>query len=137
MTTFTNLSEFLDLMLILDNDTRWNSQYNSISRALKLREHINLFSQRHRKELGDNILEEDDWNHLQTLKDRLWLFVDATASLEGKAFNGQHGSIWEWLPVIEGLLKEMEAQMELRKKQRDTTSWLCHAHQRAWNKLRE
>lgn len=122
-------------MVILDNDTRWNSQYNSIKRSLQLRERINTFCARHTSEISKNILTDDDWNHLNELYLSLEPFFNVTQSIQGKAGNGQQGSIWEWLPAVETLLRVMEDQIETHRANGSTTSWIAQAHQRAWELL--
>lgn len=124
-------------MVVLDNDTRWNSQYFSIERALKLRERIAVFSTRHRDALNGDILSDDDWTYLQTVKDHLEPFVEATTSLEGAATNGRYGAIWEWLIIIEGLISEMERAIEAYKLLGKSTDPLALAHDRAWAKLQK
>lgn len=108
-----------------------------MKRAIKLREHITIFCSRHEKELDSSILTGDDWDTLTTLCERLWPFYDTTIELQSRAGNGHYGSIWEWIPIIEALLKEMEKQIDAYKVRGDTTSWMVMAHQRAWEKLNE
>lgn len=124
-------------MVILDNDTRWNSQYKSIERAIKLKERIILFCTRYRTDLIKDTLSDDDWTYLQKVKDALYPFYDATIELEGRAGNGHHGSLWEWLPQVEGLMGEMERMCQEYKANGDTTNPLCVAHDAAWGKLNE
>ena len=54
----------LDLMVITDNDTRWNSTYLSIIRGLKFKKKLQYYFMNNRKELGANYLEESDWKTL-------------------------------------------------------------------------
>jgi hypothetical protein len=124
-------------MVILDNDTRWNSQYYSIERALKLRERITIFCSRHKDTLSDDNLSDDDWTYLATVKDYLEPFIEATNSLEGAATNGQYGAIWEWLIIIEGLISEMERVIEAYKSSGKPLDPLALAHDRAWSKLQK
>lgn len=124
-------------MVILDNETRWNSQYQSISRALKVKERIQVFCNRYEHELGSNLLTSQDWTALEQLHTALWPFHDATNSLQADTSNGRQGSLWTWLPVMEGLLQMLEAQIAKFQTENDTTSALAMAHQRAWEKLRE
>ena len=51
-------------MVLLDNQTRWNSQYLSISQALKVKERIIIFQSRYTDLLKDDILTEEDWTRL-------------------------------------------------------------------------
>ena len=61
---YINLIMCLDLMIIADNDTRWNSIYLSIMRGLKLKAKLQYYSMNNRKELSADYLEEADWKTL-------------------------------------------------------------------------
>ena len=60
----TNLVMCLDLMVIADNDTRWNSTYLSIIRGLKLKKKLQYYSINNKKELGANYFKESNWKTL-------------------------------------------------------------------------
>ena len=75
----------LDLMVIADNNTRWNSTYLSIVRGLKLKTKLQYYSMNNRKELGADYLEEADWKTLQDIADCLEPFYICTLDLQGKA----------------------------------------------------
>jgi hypothetical protein len=47
-------------MIIIDNNTRWNSTYLSIIRGLKLKKKLQYYFMNHRKELNADYLEEAD-----------------------------------------------------------------------------
>ena len=97
-----------DLMVIADNDTRWNSTYLSIVRGLKLKAKLQYYSMDNRKELGADYLEEADWKVLQDVVECLEPFYICTLDLQSKAKQGRHGAIWEALPAMEGLLGHLE-----------------------------
>jgi hypothetical protein len=125
------------LNVIQDNCTRWNSHYASIGRALDLQERLFLFSIRFKDELGEDLLSEDDWSHLKLLFDALYPFNDATQILQSHAGSGHHGSIWEFIPTIEALMKEMEQGIGDQKAQGQATSPIAIAYQNAWEKLQK
>jgi hypothetical protein len=97
----------------VDNETRWNSTFLMLQRALKLRSRISLYID---EALNKNdaplnpadAISWDDWTMLQTIHDLLSLFWKLTLRLQGQATNGHHGSIWEVLPAIEVLVKHLE-----------------------------
>lgn len=89
-----------DLMIICDNNTRWNSAYNMIERALHLRHRIDAFcavNQRATKQHRDDFIEDDDgsirrdtltpadWDTLKELYNLTKPFRDFTAQMEGRA----------------------------------------------------
>ena len=97
-----------NLMPILDNSTRWNSTYQSLKRALLLRDRIFLFCQEFQSDLEADHLSENDWNHLTAVYQGLKPFYQATLRIEGKATGGHHGAIWEALPLLKALLSVTE-----------------------------
>jgi hypothetical protein len=62
--TVSILITCLDLIVLTDNDTRWNSTYLSITRGLKFRIKITAYSIDNRDKLGVDFLEESDWKVL-------------------------------------------------------------------------
>lgn len=109
------------LMVVCDNDTRWNSACNMIERALQLRHHIDAFcavnqrtTKRHKEDSSDDDdgsvrqdkLTPGDWD---TLKESYTLtkpFRDFTARMKGRAITGSYGALWEVLPAIELMVSE-------------------------------
>jgi hypothetical protein len=80
-------------MLISDNQTRWNSAYKSITRAIQLHAKISVFSETHREEMGWFFLLQEDWDVLKWLAQNLEVFWTQTQRLQGKAKLGHHGAI--------------------------------------------
>jgi len=95
-------------MVILDNETRWNSTYKSITRACELYHPIMLFCMDHDKELEDDYLSQEEWAQIRDLKVALEPFERLTVELQSRATEGHHGSVWETLPAIESLLEHLE-----------------------------
>jgi hypothetical protein len=94
-----------------DNRTRWNSTFYMLQRALLLRKAIDLFCLQYieSKDLDVGFkLDDLAWSRLQVVCDILEKFEYATKTLEGSAKEGHHGTLWECLPAIELLLKQLE-----------------------------
>jgi hypothetical protein len=99
------------LQPLLDNRTRWNSTWTMLKRAKLLRRAINLFCLQYidSKDLDASVIISDEsWELLEQICDILELFHYATEKLQGAAKDGKHGALWECLPMIECLLKEVE-----------------------------
>jgi hypothetical protein len=101
--------EATDLVPKQDNSTRWNSIYQMIKRALRLRQQINLFCFYTYKEdfTNDMQLNEDDWYILVQLAAALVHFENATEALQGQAKNSEFGQMGECIPIIEALSNEL------------------------------
>jgi hypothetical protein len=82
-----------------------------LKRAKLLRGVINLFCLQYidSKDLDASVIISDEsWKLLEQICDILELFHYATEKLQGAAKDGKHGALWECLPMIECLLKEVE-----------------------------
>ena len=105
-------------MVICDNDTRWNSTYLSMERALILETKIRVYSENHRDDLGEDFMTLADWDVIRELKQCLEPFWELTIDLQSQAADGTHGAIWEALPAIEYLLRHLERLKESIPKQK-------------------
>lgn len=99
----------LELFMIRDNATRWNSSYKSIHRTPKLKPRFISFLIRYKAEIGDDTLNEDDWQLLADLETILAPFQSVTKRLGGNTKDGTHGLAWEALPAIEALILHLYA----------------------------
>jgi hypothetical protein len=97
-----------------DNDTRWNSSYRMIKRALKLRKQFDFycFNARSIKPGDDGLLPaqlliEEDWYILTQVADALYHFDYATTRLEGLGKKAEFGAMWEVIPMIEELQEQL------------------------------
>jgi hypothetical protein len=123
-----------DLIVIADNETRWNSTFTSIQRGIKLYNKIQVFSTEFKDELGEDFLLPEDWDVLRRLEIYLEPFKRVTKQLEGHAADGHHGAIWEALPIMEYLLKHLE-RLKQSIPRRDIRIWECVNN--SWAKLDE
>jgi hypothetical protein len=122
-------------MAILDNSTRWNSTYKSLKRGLQLKARIQLFCFEQRANIGNDMLGEEDWDHLEEVMEGLKPFHQATIRVEGLAGRGHHGAVWEVLPTLEALLQEMERRQAALINEGRGGQPLAVAYQNAWEKL--
>jgi len=123
--------------LVRDNDTRWNSLFEMIARAIKLRPALEEFcilqtskwreyetryeaqnagkrNPRMKKQpptILDDVLLSDDWQVLQQYYKILMPLKAATIRLQGHT--GHHGALWQVLPTFEKLLNHFESLKQL------------------------
>ena len=99
-----------DLTVILENSTRWNSAFLSISRGIKLRAAIEVFLINHSDALAQDKLTDDNWELLKQISAALQPFWEIFLRLQGRGSTGSYGFIWEALPALNYLLTEIETQ---------------------------
>ncbi|KAF4546932.1 Hypothetical protein D9617_95g039970 [Elsinoe fawcettii] len=130
-------SEAGRLELIQDNDTRWNSFHLAISRALEVKERLEMFCRKHKPHpksgtLKDDLLTHTHWYHLSRLHDCLNLFHVATLEIEG---NGAF--FYDWFLQLSWLLDELDNwRVDFAEEaSRDSTfAALSDAVSHAWSK---
>ena len=88
----------LELTVVADNQTRWNSTYLMLQRALKLRLQLSLFiNEAINKENNPlnpaDSISKDDWSTLQIVHDLLRPSWKLTLRLQGQASNGKYRAI--------------------------------------------
>ncbi|KJZ68202.1 hypothetical protein HIM_11276 [Hirsutella minnesotensis 3608] len=102
-----DLSDFDGLELIQNNSTRWNSWFHSITRALNVRERLEIFSARHVPGKGSQgisnfKLDGQHWFELEKIELALKDFYAATMLAEGNKT-----SLADWFPTLDCLLREI------------------------------
>lgn len=104
-----------ELQVILSNETRWNSTYLMIERALKKQGHIQAFlvesqieEETSKRVPTEDILQPEDWRLLVELKEILEPLYSQTMRCQGWGQNGSHGHVWEIMTGIEYLLDQLE-----------------------------
>ena len=102
-----DLSVFEGLELIRNNSTLWNSWFNSITRALNVRERLELFSARHVPSKGSQgisnfKLDGQHWFELEKIELALKDFYAATLLTEGKKT-----SLADWFSTLDCLFQEI------------------------------
>lgn len=127
-------------MVVADNQTRWNSTYLMLERALKLRTQLSLFiSEAVDRDNGPlnpaDSISKDDWTILQIVHDLLKPFWKLTLRLQGQAINCKYGAIWEVLPAMEVLMNHLEAASKTYTLRKAKYLHICINN--AWMKLRE
>jgi hypothetical protein len=101
-----------ELELVLNNETRWNSTYLMIERALKKQGDIEIFLIRNSYEQdpgkripAEDVLTPEDWLLLVELRDILEPIYRQTMRTQGR---GKRGHLWEVLTGVEFLLERLE-----------------------------
>ncbi|KAF5484195.1 putative AC transposase [Colletotrichum fructicola] len=103
-----------EAQLILNNDTRWNSTYLMIERAVKKKTEIQAFllannddddARQHISE--KDLLSSEDWKVLAEIGMILEPFYLQTKRCEGWGINDGHGRLWEVTLGIEYLLSHL------------------------------
>ena len=104
-----------ELQLLLNNETRWNSTFLMIQRALRKQSDIQTFLARNLDEIDpqkripvEDHLDMEDWRLLTELKEILEPLYRQTMRTQGWAKQGSHGALWEILAGVEYLLEKME-----------------------------
>jgi hypothetical protein len=82
---FDALLDPASLQLVADNETRWNSVFLMVERAIRLRESVHLYCM---QSVGDGLSQEDalvpeDWFVLTEIRSILKPFATVTTSFEG------------------------------------------------------
>jgi hypothetical protein len=130
---FLSEQSTLELQLLLNNETRWNSTFLMIQRALRKQSDIQTFLARNLDEADpqrripvEDHLDMEDWRLLTELKEILEPLYHQTMRTQGWAKQGTHGALWEILAGVEYLLEKMEDWKTLF----DSPTMLAISHRR-------
>lgn len=107
-----------DLGLIQNNDTRWNSTFLMIERAIRLRPNVEVYLSYLEAHRLDSInpldrLTSRDWILLTEISEVLREIYHQTKRMEGRGEKGHHGSLWEVLGGMEYLLAYLESKRQI------------------------
>ncbi|KAF6525877.1 hypothetical protein HZS61_011672 [Fusarium oxysporum f. sp. conglutinans] len=100
-----------ELEVVMNNDTRWNSTYLMISRALVKQGDIRAFLVHSEVEKWlpeADMLKGDDWRLLAEIKLILEPFYLLTMRTQGWGSEGGNGRLWEVMAGMEYLLEHLE-----------------------------
>lgn len=101
----------LSLQLVKDIGVRWNSTYDMIVRALRLQTAIRRYCDEWEPDgeydLTHDILQAQDWEELTRFETLLEPFDRATKRVEGNAYTGSHGALWEVIPTMDFLFLKL------------------------------
>ncbi|KAJ0122841.1 hypothetical protein HZ326_31574, partial [Fusarium oxysporum f. sp. albedinis] len=100
-----------ELEVVMNNDTRWNSTYLMISRALVKQGDIRAFLVHPEVEKWlpeADMLKGDDWRLLAEIKHILEPFYLQTMRTQGWGSEGGNGRLWEVMTGMEYLLEHLE-----------------------------
>ncbi|KAK8120231.1 hypothetical protein PG999_004351 [Apiospora kogelbergensis] len=97
-----------ELELVLNNETRWNSTYLMIDRAILKRDDVEAFVIKNqldpdftRRIPSDDVLVAEDWKLLVELRDALEPLYRQTMRCQGWSKQGSFGCLWEVLPGMD------------------------------------
>ena len=138
-----DLSAFDGLELIQNNSTRWNSWFHSITRALNVRERLELFSARHVPAKGSHgianfKLDGQHWFELEKIELALKDFYASTLLTEGKKT-----SLADWFSTLDCLLREInetkDHYLDIHVEDDNNFTWeyLQSCADAAWSKCAE
>lgn len=108
----------IDLELMQNSETRWNSTFMMIQRAIRKREQIDHFityldtkaaEPRQRVPVQDH-LSQQDWLLLAEIQSLLKPLYEITMRCQGWAKEGRYGALWEVMIGMEYLLNFFEEQ---------------------------
>ncbi|EXA32206.1 hypothetical protein FOVG_16577 [Fusarium oxysporum f. sp. pisi HDV247] len=108
----------IDLELMQNNETRWNSTFMMIQRAIRKREQIDHFityldtkaaEPRQRMPVQDH-LSQQDWLLLAEIQSLPKPLYEITMRCQGWAKEGRYGALWEVMIGMEYLLNFFEEQ---------------------------
>jgi len=119
-----------DFMVVMDNATRWNSTYNMIKAALKLRQRIDGYVRLIGAELEEYIISGEEWNDLKELALMLTPFKKVTRATQGN--NQGQGSIVSVLLSMDMLLDRLE---KIKSDVTSISSAFYATIDAAWSKL--
>ncbi|KAK7997663.1 hypothetical protein PG989_005703 [Apiospora arundinis] len=104
-----------ELELVLNNETRWNSTYLMIDRAILKHDDVEAFLIKNqldpdftRRIPSDDVLVAEDWKLLVELRDALEPLYRQTMRCQGWSKQGSFGCLWEVLPGMEYILEKLE-----------------------------
>lgn len=104
----------LPLHLLKDLGVRWNSTFSMIKRALRLQPAIQRYCLKWTPADGENydltkdFLDAQDWEELRHFEELLQPFDRATKRVEGNAYTGSHGALWEVIPTMDFLFSKLK-----------------------------
>ncbi|RKK06792.1 hypothetical protein BFJ65_g18346 [Fusarium oxysporum f. sp. cepae] len=104
-----------ELEVILNNETRWNSTYMMIERALRKQTDIRAYifalegeKDEEKRIPADDILSNEDWRVLGEVNELLTPLYHQTMRTQGWGKGDSHGRLWEVLVGMEYLLEHFE-----------------------------
>ena len=119
-----------EFMVVADNATRWNSTYDMINSALKLRQRIDGYIRLVGKELETYVISDNEWEDLAELALMLVPFEKVTRATQGN--NQGQGSIVSVLLSMDMLLSRLE---KIKSNATSISSVFYSTVDAAWSKL--
>jgi hypothetical protein len=135
-----------DLILHLKRDfgVKWNSTYAMIERALQLKPALQRYCREWQPAKHDSynprddFLDAADWEELYHFEELLQPFLKATKRVEGNAYTGTHGALWEVIPTLDYLfIKLRRRSNEVLAHPELFTDYYTHCLNHGFDKLSE
>jgi hypothetical protein len=107
--------------LVTNGGVRWNSTFDMIERALKLKDALELYQSHYRYDpvnpTSEDALTPGDWMELARLRELLKPFKTASTDIQGNGARGGQGALWQNLSAIDYLMTHLERQKDLLRHQ--------------------
>ncbi|KAJ0130419.1 Uncharacterized protein HZ326_26486 [Fusarium oxysporum f. sp. albedinis] len=124
-----------ELEVVMNNETRWNSTYMMIERALRKQTDITAFlfaiqeeENEARRIPADDILSSEDWRVLGEVNEILKLIYLQTMRTQGWGKGNSHGCLWgvliEWNTCWSTLRTRKSSIVKLRRRQWVKLIWM-------------
>jgi hypothetical protein len=103
--------------LVTNGGIRWNSTYDMIERALKLKDALELYQSHYRYDkqhpTAQDELTPNDWLELKELRDLLQPMKESSMSIQANPSTGRSGALHQSLSAIDFLMAHLERQKQL------------------------
>jgi hypothetical protein len=93
---------------VLNGGIRWNSAYEMINRAIKLKDSLMLYQEHHHSDEALEALAYDDWTELTHLHTLLEPIHECSLNVQSASLDGGHGALHEVLTTMDYLLDHLE-----------------------------
>jgi hypothetical protein len=103
--------------LVTNGGIRWNSTYDMIERAIKLKDALELYQSHYRYDkqhpTAQDELTPDDWLELKELRDLLKPMKESSTTIQANPSAGRSGALHQSLSAIDYLMAHLERQKQL------------------------
>lgn len=94
---------------VINGGIRWNSAYDMINRAIKLKDSLTLYQGHFHADMDSkDVLTHDDWQELTHLQELLEPIHECSLNVQSTSDDGGHGALHEVLTTMDFLLEHLE-----------------------------